>query len=498
MSEHKAFGTDCPQARCQIADSRFYAWNYTTGEARQIFCDLYRFQRWLEIESCLALTQAELGLIPRWAAEEISRKAHLKNLDIHFIQEGLEQTSHSLVPLLRALEKICENGAGEFIHYGATTQDIQDTGQVLEIKETIQILERDMREILLLLVGLAERYRDTVMIGRTHTQHALPMTLGLKLAVWVDELYRNLDRLQDCKRRLLVAQLFGGVGTMDVWGEKGIELLSLFASRLGLEAPLVAWHVCRDRFAEFLSILSIIAGTLGKIADEIRSLSRSEVGEFEEPYHTGKLGSSTMPHKRNPEFCEQVVVLARLVKAQAMLGFEGLIQEHERDSRALRLEWVTITDACLYTCGALHLVKTILKGLIIHEDRIASNLKNASERITTEALMFALGKKIGKQTAYGIIHALSQQAHEEKRPLKEIVTSHPVIKKELNQSEIEDALEPSKHTGLSRPLTDRVLKQLKDKLSLPAEGERVCPLMRRDEHGCTNGCTILSNEKEEV
>ncbi len=493
MSDHKTFRAECTQARSQIADSRFYARNYTTEEARQIFCDIYRCQRWLEIESCLALTQGEMEIIPVWAAEEISRKAHLKNLDLHSIREGIRETSHSLVPLLQVLEKVCKNGAGEFIHYGATTQDIQDTGQVLEIRDIIEILERDLDSILLQLIDLAQRYRNTVIIGRTHCQHALPMTVGLKIAVWIDEVYRNRERLLDCKKRVLVSQLFGGVGTMDVWDEKGIELLTKFSGRLGLNTPLVAWHVSRDRFAEFLSTLAIITGTLGKIANEIRSLARSEIREFEESFHMGKIGSSTMPHKRNPETCEQVVVLSRLVKAQAMLGFEGLIHEHERDSRALRLEWVTITDACLFTCGALNLMKTILKGIIIHEDRIAANLKRASEFICTEALMFVLGKKIGKQTAYRIIYELSQQSHKEERPLKEVLAVHPIVSRELDQSEIDSALEPSCHIGLSRLLTERIIRTVSDILPCSEkESRRVCPLMNDK---C--GCTILTSKEQQ-
>ena len=487
MSDHKIVGADCTQARSQIADSRFYAQNYTTEEARQIFCDVYRYQRWLEIESCLAHSQAELGIIPGWAAEEIGRKAHLKNLDLRSVQEGIRETNHSLVPLLRALEQVCKNGAGEFIHYGATTQDIQDTGQVLEIRDAMEVLERDLRRILLRLVDLAQRYRDTVMVGRTHCQHALPMTLGLKIAVWVDEVYRNLERLQDCKKKVLVAQLFGGVGTMAPWGEKGIDLLSMFSEKLTLKPPLVAWHVSRDRFAEFLSTLAMITGTLGKIADEIRTLAHSEIGEFEEPFHMGKLGSSTMPHKRNPEMCEQVVVLTKLVKAQAMLGFEGLIHEHERDSRVLRLEWVTIVDACLFACGALNLMSAILEGLVIHEDRIAAHVKRSASLICTEALMFVLGKKLGKQTAHRILYEVSQQAYQEERPLVEILSSHPIISRELNRDEIQNALEPSNYTGLSNQLTDGVLQLVKDKLprtEKKSDKRRVCPLMN-DEGVCT-------------
>ena len=194
------------------------------------------------------------------------------------------------------------------------------------------------------------------------------------MAVWLDELWRNYERLDGLSGAGLVSQLFGGVGTMDAFAEKGFELLAEFSQRLGLAPPFTAWHASRDRVAEFLSTMALIAGTLARIADEIRSLARSETAELEEPFQMGKIGSSTMPHKRNPEMCEQVVVLARLIKANAGLGFEGMINEHERDYRAVRLEWVTVTDTSLFVCGLLALMKVILKGLIIHEHRIRQNV----------------------------------------------------------------------------------------------------------------------------
>ncbi len=483
MSHLKHFGEDCQRARSHIVDSRFYCKGYSSGESRQIFCDKYRMQRWLEVEACLSLTQAELGIIPQPAADEIARNAHLHFLGLHSIQEGIQKTSHSLMPLLWALQKVCKSEYGEFIHFGATTQDIQDTAQVLEIRDAIYIMERDLILIVFRLIELADKYKNFLFIGRTHCQHALPMTLGLKFAVWLDEVFRHLDRLRECRNRILVSELFGGVGTMDAFGPKGIQVLEIFSKKLGLSAANVAWHASRDRFAEFLALMASITGTLAKIADEIRGLARSEFGEFEEPFHMGKLGSSTMPHKRNPEMCEQVVVLARLTRANASLGFEGIINEHERDYRSVRLEWVTITGSCLFTCGALSLVREILSGMVIHEKRIASNVKKAASFIGTEALMFALGKKIGKQTAHQIIYESSQQALDQERPLFEILQEHPVASTHLSLSEIEQATDPAQHVGLSAELTDRAINLLKEKLQPSDYLEpryRVCPLMDPD------------------
>lgn len=471
------------EVRSHIVDSQFYSGSYTTQEARKIFCDKYRYQRWIEIEATLALVQAELGIIPDWAAKDINEKAHLRYLDLEAIQEGIKITSHSLLPLLETWRRVCNETAGQFIHFGATTQDIQDTAQVLEIREVLAIVERDLKVIVWQIMELAGRYVDLVTIGRTHTQHALPMTLGLKMAVWLDEVWRNYERLMACSERVLVSQLFGGVGTMDAFTEKALELLSRFSQKLRLKVPLTAWHTSRDRGAEFLTTMAMIAGTLAKIANEIRSLARSEIGELEEPFQTGKIGSSTMPHKRNPEMCEQVVVLARLIKANADLGFEGIINEHERDYRAVRVEWVTITDTSLFICGLLFLMKAILKGLIVHEDRIRQNVERAATFISTEALMFHLGATIGKQTAHRILYEASMEAIETNQSLIDMLMKYDEISKKFKREDLEKTIDPVDHIGLSQKLTHRVINYVKEKLPKTRaheEGERICPLSQKD------------------
>ncbi|MDY6952306.1 MAG: lyase family protein, partial [Thermodesulfobacteriota bacterium] len=345
------------------------------------------------------------------------------------------------------------------------------------------IVERDLKAIVWRVMELAEDYSGLVTIGRTHTQHALSMTMGLKMAVWLDELWRNVERLMACKERVLVSQLFGGVGTMDAFDRQGLELLSQFSQRLKLQAPLTAWHASRDRGAEFLATMAIISGTCAKIANEIRCLARSETGELEEPFQMGKVGSSTMPHKRNPEMCEQVIVLARLIKANAGLGFEGMINEHERDYRAVRLEWVTITDTSLFLCGLLSLMKSILKDLIIHEDRIRANVDSAATLISTEALMFFLGETIGKQTAHEIVYKTSMEAIETGQPLVDLLMNHEGIQGRFRREDVEKTIDPKNHVGMSEELTHRTVAYVKERLGEtgPCEmSERSCPLSETD------------------
>lgn len=474
----------CRTPRSHIVDSLFFSRGYATDEAREVFCDLRRMQRWLDVEAALALSQAEIGDIPPAAAGELEETAKLELLDLKAIRDDIEKTGHSLIPLLNAWQKITSAEAGKYIHYGATTQDIQDTAQSLEIKDVFSVIERDVREIIRSLAGLARRYRNLVNIARTHGQQALPATLGSKMTVWLDEMIRNAERLKQSREKVLVSQLFGGVGTMAALGGKGMELLQIFSARLGLAVPMSCWHSSRDRLAELLANLAILTGTLGKIANEICQLSRDEIGELEEPFHMGKIGSTTMPHKRNPEQCEQVVVLARLVKNNAAAGFEAMINEHERDYRAVRLEWATITDSCLHACGALSLTRGILEDLIVHEERISSNVNQAAGLIATEALMFRLAKSMGKQRAHQLLYEIAMEARNARRgadaPLVDLLAAHPDISSVFSRAELEKAMDPATHIGLAGQLTDRVVQSAVDWMddnddTIP--GVQPCPLL---------------------
>jgi adenylosuccinate lyase len=245
---------------------------------------------------------------------------------------------------------------------------------------------------------------------------------------------------------------------MDALGTRGNELLECFSARLGLAAPRTAWHAARDRQAELLSVMAILAGGLGKIGNEICQLSKSEIGELEEPFHLGKIGSSTMPHKRNPELSEQVVVLARLIKSNSMLGYDALINEHERDYRAVRLEWLSITDSSLYLCGALGIIKFILENLIVHEEAMAKNCQTVAELISTEALMFLLGEKIGKQRAHQLLYTVSMSIHDTGRSLIDQLLEQPEVKGVFSREMLEKAVAPASNIGLARSLTDTVIQ----------------------------------------
>ncbi len=477
-------------ARSSIFDSRFFRTGYATDEARALFCDLRRMQRWLEVEVALAEAQAEMGIIPAEAARRLAGAACLKDLDWQGIVRDIGRTGHSLIPLLSAWRKKVSREHGQYVHFGATTQDVQDTAQILELRDVFAIIERDLLETVKLLRDHALRHRELVTAGRTHGQYALPTTLGLKFAVILDELLRHLQRLDECRPRLLVAQLFGGVGTMAALGPDGLELLGRFAARLGLLPARTCWHAARDRTVEFVSLLALVAGTLGKLANEIYQLARNEIGELEEPFHLGKIGSTTMPHKRNPEICEQVVVLARLIKGNAGLAFDSLISEHERDYRAVRLEWVTVTDSCLAFCGLLAHMKKILSGLIVHEDAVRGNVARSAELLGTEALMFALAERIGKEEAHQLLYQNSMAAYDTDTPLIDVLAADPVVGSAFDRGRLEKILAPENHTGLAARLTEQVADAAAKLLAGRQIGTRKpeCPLRTN------GGCAVINQE----
>lgn len=454
MSEEREGSWGCEHDRGHITDSRFHGDMYATPESRRIFCDVCRLQRWLDVEAALAASQAELDLIPQGAAAEIVRAATVERLALDDVRESIRQTQHSFVGLLRALEAACRHGAGEFVHHGATTQDVQDTGQALEMRDVLDIVGRDMHAVGLRLRELAVAHRDTLMIGRTHARAALPTTFGLKVASWLDELARQADRVGEMRRRVLVAELFGGVGTMAGFQGRGGELAAEFADRLSLGVPPMGWHVARDRVADYVTTLAMLAATMARVADEIRTLSRPEFAELEEDWRRGRVGSSTMPHKRNPEKCEQVVVLARLARAAANTSLEAMLEEHERDSRGLRLEWAAVPEVSHYTLCALSIVRTLLEGLHVHETRMAEHARQAADQVCTEALMLALGRHLGKQSAYNVVYELSQRAQDEGGSLFAYAAASSEVTAHLDVEELRELFDPAQQVGEARDLVD--------------------------------------------
>jgi adenylosuccinate lyase len=360
----------------RITDSALYGHLWSTEELRLIFDESAVIQSWLDILATLARAQAEVGLIPDQAADAIARQAKVELLDLALVAESTRQTGHSTLGLIRGLQAILPPEAREWIYYGATVQDLTDTWMAVTIKRVAAVLWRDLHRVESVLLDLSERHRDTLMAGRTHGQPGAAITFGYKAASWADEIRRHLHRLREGSARWLVGQLGGGVGTLAVFGEAGLVLRQRFCELLGLGDPGIAWLSSRDRVEEFVHLLALVTSTLARIGNEVVQLQRPEIGELQEPAGPDAVGSITMPHKRNPEVSEHLVTLARLVRGSAGAILESTLQEHERDGRSWKTEWVAFPEACLLTGTALGCAYRVLAGLEVDETAMRRNLRS--------------------------------------------------------------------------------------------------------------------------
>ena len=442
-----------------MIDSPLFGELFSTEEMRKIFSDENTIQKWLDVEAALARAEAKLGIIAAGHAEEITRKARVELIDMAEMKRQLFHTHHPIMPLIRCFQKVCEPKAGEYIHWGATTQDIMDTGAVLQLKEANAAVVRDLNETRRLLSEIALKYKDTVEAGRTHGQHALPITFGYKVGVWVAEVKRHLQRIEDMSPRVFQGQFAGAVGTLASIGDPGFKLQELMFADLKLEVPEIAWHTARDTVAEFVCVYAMIGSTLAKIADEIIGLQRTEVAEVEEPFHMGKVGSSTMPHKRNPMMSEGVVAICKLLQNQVSPALADMLAENERDQRGWMAEWAFLPDTCCYLSGMLFWTNKVLSGLVVYPENMTRNLDALHGLLLSENIMLALGEKIGRQAAHDVVYELSMEAFEKKIPLKSLLLKDKRVNQHLNEKKIEDLLDPAKYTGLAAKFAERVSKR---------------------------------------
>ena len=434
---------------------------FATREMKAVFDELNYVQKILDVEVALAEAEGELGLIPAAAVPLIREQAKAEKIDLGQVAEVQKKAGHYLVSVLKVLEKNCPQESGQFIHFGATTQDVIDTATVLLIREALAIMKKDLQAILTASLSLAKRYKETVMAGRTHGVHAVPITFGFKVAVWAVEVARHLERLKEMEPRLLVGNLTGAVGTFASFGPKGREVQERVMAKLGLGRPLICWHASRDHLAELVNWMAMSGSTLAKVANEIRVLMKPEFGEVEEPIAEGTVGSSTMPHKRNPNLSEETMALAKLLRSHAGTMLEAMETEHERDAGTWRCEFLILPESCLIFSAVLRNIRQILEDLIVHPERMRKNLDLTQGLIMSETFMFALGEKIGKQKAHDVVYDLSMQAVHQGRPFFDVAREDAGIRKVFPPDQWPQMLDPSKHTGLASEVVDSVLAALK-------------------------------------
>ena len=436
---------------------------FSTPELAEIFDEKARYQRWLDFEAALARVQGEMGVIPKAAAEEIGSKAKLEHLALDGIHEGYLRSRNSLMPLINGLRKACEKGYGEYVHYGATTQDVLDTAEILELRETVAIIYRDLRALEMICLDLAKKHRSTPMVARTHGQQALPTTLGLKVVIWLTEIRRHIERLKHIFEQIIFGQLGGAVGTMAAFGPQAMEIAGGTLNLLGLKHSKVAWHNSRDNIGEVASVFSLLATTLAKIANEIFQLQKTEIGELREPAPASSVASSTMPHKKNPVICQRIVVLSRHIRYLSGTIVESMAHEHERDARCLWSEWLAVPQLCIYTGTALRYMLDVISGLEVRADRMLENLHVQKALIASEWLLFRLSGTIGKMKSLEKLHELSSEATDTGISFKDAVMNDPEIGPLLTREDLAYLDHPERHIGHALEIVDQAIEDVEGK-----------------------------------
>ena len=428
-----------------------------------VFTEEAKLQNWLDVEVALAWAHAELGTIPKAAAKEIERKAKVGVVKVERVKEIEEKTKHDLLAMVYALQEVCEGDAGGYIHLGATSYDTEDTALALQLRRAMDIIEGDLKALLSVLLDKALEHRETVCIGRTLGQHALPMTYGMKFALWASEVGRHLDRLSETRKRVEVGKMSGAVGTMASFGEKGFEVQRITMERLKLETTLVTNQIIqRDRHAELQCLLALIAGTLDKIGRELRNLQRTEIAEISEPIRSP---SSTMPQKLNPSNTERVCGLARVIRGSVNASLESIALEHERDISNSGMERINIPEGFILTDYILRQMTGIVKGLSFDSDNIERNLNMTLGLILTERLMIELvAKGVGRQEGHELMRRLALKAWKEKRPLRQVMEEDGEATRLITPVEMDEWLNPRTYIGASIQIVDRAISELKKKL----------------------------------
>ena len=432
-----------------------------------VFSDRSTLQGMLDFEAALARAEARIGVIPQAAASAISTKCRAELFDTSAVAEAAARAGNLAIPLVKHLTALVakkDKRAAHFVHWGATSQDAIDTGRILQLRQALVLIGRDLDSLVQPLGALAQKHRATLIAGRTWMQHALPTTLGVKIAGWLDALVRHRARLAETQKRCLVLQFGGAVGTLAALGSRGPDVASLLAAELGLGLPDLPWHGHRDRMVEIGVTLGLCAGTVGKIARDIALHMQTEVGEIFEPAGEGRGGSSTMPHKRNP--VSSAVILSAAVRVPGLVSslLSSMVQEDERGLGGWHAEWETLPDIVQLAGGAIHHLAAIAPNLEIDAQRMRKNLDLTDGLIFAEAVSMALGEKIGRPQAHEVVQAACTRALKEKRDLRAILSADPKIEAQLSRADLDRLFDPRNYLGAAEEYVYRVVTASRGKI----------------------------------
>jgi 3-carboxy-cis,cis-muconate cycloisomerase len=432
----------------------------------ELFSDHARVQRMLDFEAALARAEARTGAIPAAAAVATEKNCRAEHIDFPKLAHAAALAGNLAIPLVKQLTALVaedDKESARFVHWGATSQDVIDTGFILQLRDALDLIYADLDRLSRISAELTAQFRATPLAGRTWMQQALPTTFGFKTAGWLDALTRHRNRLSELRRRIQVLQFGGAVGTLAALGGKGLDVARAVADELHLELPDIPWHSHRDRIAEVATTMGLLSGTLGKIARDISLHAQTEVAELSEPAAAGRGGSSTMPHKRNPVTSAVVLSAATRVPALVSTILSAMVQEDERGLGGWHVEWETLPEIIVLAGGALHHLAETLPGLAIHSEKMRENLELTKGLIFAEAVAMALGSKIGRLKAHELVEAACRRAAAAQKDLREILAQDPAIAGQLSSADLDQLFDPQRYLGVSNLLIERVLNSHQDK-----------------------------------
>ena len=439
-------------------DSKIFGPLFGDSEINELLTDEAYVRALVEVEIALARAETRLAIIPSSAGEQISNAAQWNKIDIAVLAQGTARSGVPIIALVQELRKAVGREAAPYVHWGATTQDIMDTAWVLQLRSAIKLYKKRLVELARHLSELANRHRVTVLAARTHGQQALPVSFGLKAAAWLAPLIRHAERLDEISPRLLVVQFGGAAGTLAALGDKGLAVMHGIADELGLDAPVMPWHAQRDNLVEFAGWLSLLTGSLGKMAQDIVLLAQTEVGEVSESAEEGRGGSSTMPQKSNPITSELILAAARTNASLLSALHQAQVQEHERATHGWQVEWLTLPQMIVLTGGALKHALYLAKNLQVDPGKMRENITRADDVILAEAAVFALAKTMPRAKADELVKRACGMAVSQRKPLIGIVRNLAANIISDDTVDWQALAAPENYLGETAKIIDRVLK----------------------------------------
>ncbi|MDI1347315.1 MAG: 3-carboxy-cis,cis-muconate cycloisomerase [Pseudolabrys sp.] len=438
-------------------DSAVFRDIFTTSAMRAVWSDENRVQKYLDFEKALAIAQARLKIIPQEACDEIVKHCDAKDYDMAKLKEATERIGYPVLPVVQQLVKLCKDKLGEWSHWGATTQDITDTATVLQIRESLDIVEKEINGICDALAALARKYRDTPMAGRSNLQQAVPITFGYKMATILAGFERHKQRLGELRKRVEVGEFGGAAGTLSSLGKEGLKCQVELMKELNLAQPAISWHTVRDCIAEVGCFLGLVTGSCGKVAFDVKLLMQTEVEEVFEPFHAGRGSSSTMPQKRNPISSVYITAQTAMVKQLTAALLEAMIEDHERATGPWEIEWIALPEIFMLSAGALAQTRFVLEGLQVNEKKMSENLGITKGLIMSEAVMMGLGDKMGRNFAHDHVYDICREVVKTGRPLIDLLAEDKEIAKHIDRAGLEKLVDPANYLGVAGEMIDRVL-----------------------------------------